>query len=167
MLERSVGGNTILVFRDGKEVLEKRDKLLAYLGVDGIIRIRENEYREIDTAKKYFAHFNLECTNHEVDKKYIFGKIIRAGSYNVTNGMEILPLISLENAYTVKCLDAKNYLTYKDITPEYFLYSLPSIQNVNELKSIIFARYSESLPNLSKEEIEKLGVGYTLLGFEK
>ncbi|MEK9181628.1 MAG: hypothetical protein AAB786_01265 [Patescibacteria group bacterium] len=167
MLSRSIENNKILILEDGKEVLKEKAEVLVFLGVDGMIRIKGNEFKEIDVAKKYLGHFNLECTDHEVGKRYALVKILRSGNYNTVNGVQVLPLLSLENAYITKCVDVKNYLKYDDIILEFFAYSLLDIQNTEELKSVIFKRYSESLPNLTKEEIEKLGVGYTLLSFGK
>jgi len=168
MLIRSIEDNQILVQnQQGEEVVLKEDEFLASLGLDGIIRISVDEYKNIDTSLEYFAHFNLENTGHIVGDTYLLTKIIRNGKYSISTGDQVLPLLNTENCYVGKCVDVKNYLKYEELDESYFKYSMSNIKNVDDLKQIIIQRYSKSMPALSNEEIINLGVGYTLLKIVK
>lgn len=167
MHKRSTDNTNVLILRDGVEVLENKFKLYDTMSVDGFVRIPENEFYKIDITKKYFTHFNLEQTTHEKGKNYALVRLLRHGYYDEENKIEVLPLLSLENIFVVECVDVKNYLKYSEINTEYFLYSLSSMKNVEDLKKIIHERYDISMPNLSKEDMEALGVGYTLFCFNR
>jgi hypothetical protein len=49
----------VLVLVDGEEVLMDREAFLKKFGVDGIVRIVDAEFADIDIAGGEFGHFNL------------------------------------------------------------------------------------------------------------
>ncbi len=165
MINRSRDENKILILENGTEVLKDKNEFFGGVGVDDVIRVRADEYAGIDAGKEYLAVFNLEWTDSKVGEKFLVLKILRPGSYDQSSGREILPLLTLEDSHIMECLESKNYLKYEDITPDFFKYSLPGIQGVQALKETIYKRYHESMPGLSKEKIESLGVAYRLLKF--
>ncbi len=127
----------------------------------GVIRIPEEEYAGFPDGD-LFTHFNLEMTSCEVGKYYLFPRIVHHG-YLVQTGEEELPQLSFENIYRAECLEVRNHVPYKSLTPEDFTYSFKHIQNVEELKTYILKRYQKSKPNLSSEEILSRGVSRMLL----
>ncbi len=166
MPPRSNNSDKILVLENEQEVFKDKVQTRADLGVDGFIRIRENEFVNIDKGAIFLAHFNLQHTSHEVGKVYGLVKILRNGHYSGVDSVEVLPLLDLSQVYIAEGVEVQNHLSYEDLTNEHFKHSLPNIKNVDNLKDVICDRYCESMPNLNKEEIVKLGVGFTLLKFK-
>ena len=163
-LVREFRTNNILVWEDGKESLQPRRDVLAAFAVDGIIRIQEADYDKIpDTT--YFGHFNLETAGHLVGKTYILPKILRSGSYSPMTREERLPLLTFENVRKGICLECKERLSYEEVLPEFFAYSMTDVKDIPSLKRVIVERYKTSLPDLSEAEILSRGVAFTLLRF--
>ncbi len=165
MPPRSNNSDKILVLENGQEIFKDKNQARIDLGVDGFIRIRENEFNDIDRSVGFLAHFNLQHTSHQVGKVYGLVQILRNGHYSSVDSVEVLPLLDLSNVYITECVDVKNHLNYEDLSFEYFKYSLPNIKNIDNSKDVICDRYCKSMPSLNKEEIQNLGVGYTLLKF--
>lgn len=150
-------------------ILDKKKKLilteksfLSQMGADGTIRIENKQYKYLPKGK-YLVHFNLEQCRHKVGYVYALPRIIEHGYFSKTRNKQELPLLSFENIIFGKCLKVREKLKYLDLKSKDFKYSFSNIKTVAQLKRSILTRYSKSMPDLTKEQILKLGVSYTLL----
>lgn len=130
--------------------------------IDGVIRIVREEYSEIDTSLPYFTHFNLEFGGHKIGARYALPKIIERGYYRSSDD-EVPPTLSFNKALVGVCVRVCEHVPYQAFRPEDFRYSMKHIQNVEQLKKAIIARYSVSMPDLSEKEILLRGVAMTIL----
>ena len=165
-LTRERPQGNILILDAGKEVIVESAELLARFGVDGIIRIRDAEYAGINKALGYLGHFNLETAGNVVGSRNALPRIIRQGHYDVTSGVEVLPLLSFEQIYTAVCVRCEERIAYDDLTAEYFQYPIGDVRDAPALKTLMLDRYGRSLWGVSNEELLARGVAYTLLRFE-
>ncbi len=164
-LTREHPQGSILVLDQGKEVVVESAELLARLGVDGIIRIRESEYSGINKELGYLGHFNLETAGHIVRAQYALPRIIRSGFFDTRTGEEQQPLLSFDNTLTAVCMRCDERLSYDALTPKYFQYPLKHVSDVGALKQVILERYTKSVHGVSEGELLMRGVAYTLLRF--
>jgi hypothetical protein len=133
--------------------------------VDGVIRILEEEYKDIDHTLPFFTHFNLEFSGHRIGAKYILPRIIEQGYYRTPDD-EVLPVLSFEGAIVGTCTGIREHVPYKTLRDKDFQYSMKHIQNMSELKKAILGRYGVSMPNLTEKEILNLGLAITTLRLE-
>ncbi len=155
-----------LLLRIGeKEILVDFAHLLQKLGrshVSGIVRIPAEEYASIDPRGGRFAHFNLEETDFETDKRYVFPKILRPGRRDQFGNVLQPPLLSFEDIYLGTCIDLEHHLPYDALTSAHFAHSMSSIKTVEALKSAMLRRYRETRPYLREREIFEKGVSFSL-----
>ena len=137
-----------------KEFLQKNE-------IDGIIRIRREDFIFFETNPKFLTHFNLQSTSHKKGKIYALPLIVKQGFFD--GKKEVSPILSFENNFIAECLEVKNNIRYKDLKQEDFKDSFPSIQNITQLKKVIVKRYSKSIPNLSQQKILSMGIAITKL----
>ena len=137
-----------------KEFLQKHE-------VDGIIRIREEDFVFLETNLEFLTHFNLQSTGHKKGKIYALSLIVKQGFFD--GKKEVSPILSFEKYFIAECLEVKNKFKYEDLKQEDFEYCFPNIQNVAQLKKVIVKRYSESMPNLSQQKILSMGIAITKL----
>ncbi len=161
-LHENITARKVLLLIDGKEELINYDELLERFGVQGVVRIPEDEFNTMNDESKLFGHFNLEKTNHEIGAKYLIVKMLRNGEYGDEKEAEIPPLLSLDGAYIVECLEAENHLPYSQLSSNYFDHSIPNITDESTLQLAVLKRYSQSRKNLPEEEIISKGVAFTL-----
>lgn len=134
----------------------------AKLGVDGSIRIRKEEYDNIETYLPYYTHFNLEYAGNRIGARYAMPRIMVQGYYRDEDD-ELPPLLSFENILYGVCVRKKERIPYHELTPTDFAYAMRSIKTTDDLKRLMLSRYKVSMPNLLPEEILKLGVSVTTL----
>jgi len=137
-----------------KEFLQKND-------LSDIIRIQKEDFVFFKTNPKLLTHFNLQFTGHQVGNIYALSLIVKPGFFDGKE--EVQPLLSFEDVPIAECIEVRNNLNYDDLKQEDFKHSFPNIKNVEHLKKVIVKRYSQSMPNLSKEKILSLGVAITKL----
>jgi hypothetical protein len=153
--------NILVIFK--KKIFQLNEKeFLSEIGAQGIIRIEDRQYKYLPKGN-LVAHFNLEECGHKIGDTYALPRIIKHGYYSKIKNKEELPVLSFKKIIFGKCIAVKEKLKYNDITLEDYKYSFTNIKNDKQLKKQILKRYSQSMPDLSKEGILKLGVSYTLL----
>lgn len=156
MIQRESHGDDILIFDGEREVYVKRNVLLEEMEVDGIIRIQKDDFQSISFP---YTHFNLEHTGHQVGKTYALMKIIRSGHYSQQE--EVLPLLDKSSYIKVVCTKAHNFISYDEI--DSYLIEYGSNFPKEHIKEVILKRYSQSLPNVTQQQIIKAGVALTKL----
>jgi hypothetical protein len=134
--------------------------------IDGVIRIIAEEYHQIDTSLPYYAHFNVEFCGHKIGARYVLPKIVARGYY-LGHEDEVPPTLSFKSTLIGMCIGVRERLPYSALRPEDFRYAMKHIQNVEQLKKAIVARYSVSMPGLSEHEILERGVAMTTLRLEE
>ncbi len=152
---------TCLVLQNGQEGIVDVAPTLNLLGITSNIRILDSEYKSIDSRDDYFTHFNMEKGLHLIGKIYALPRILRSGFIN--KDREVPPLLSFEDIYLAECIEAKDFVDYKDLPSDVFRYSMKHIKDVKSLKQAIINRYRISRPLLSQDEILSKGVGVTYL----
>lgn len=157
----------ILVLVDDQEVLFDQEVFLEKLEVEGVIRIPKVEFSQIKFKDGLFAHFNLEKTNHVAGSKYVLMPIERSGVQLSDVQEEILPLLSMDSAIVVECVEVQHNLGYDQLTSDHFRYSIDGLGDKEALLARIQERYGASRRDLLAEDIKSAGVGYTLLKFLK
>ncbi len=151
--------NQIVIQEKGLIFTFPMDDFLQKNKIEGVIRIQKEDYIFLHKELQYFTHFNLQWTNHRSGLIYALPLIVKPGYY--TDEKEVLPILSFENCLIAKCLEVREYLNYEEITSEDFKFSLPTIQNIEELKKALIKRYSQSLPSFPTEKLLSLGVVIT------
>ena len=129
--------------------------------IDGIIRIRKEEYAVLPDNVTHITHFNLGYAGHKKGAVYALPLIIKPGIF--TKEEDIKPILRFENCVIAKCVGCRNNVSYDQIREEDFIHSFPSIKNRDELKQAILRRYTQSMPDLSLQKILSLGVAITEL----
>lgn len=162
-LQRESDSHSILLLENGREVYRSEKEVYARYGVEGIIRIRDDEYAGIDPKLGYLGHFNLETAGNVIGSKNALPRIVRSGHYDVTTKEELLPLLSFDDIYYAVCEQCEERLSYDELTEEHFRYPLGNVRNAEDLKRVILARYRKSLHGVSDSEILARGVAFTLL----
>ncbi len=145
-------------YADSKKYLEEK---IDKVRIDGIIRIKNEEYISINRDEKYLTHFNLQVSHHKVGFIYALPRIIKSGYF--TQKEERLPDLSFDNIVIAECVQVKEYLKYEELNESHFKYSFKTIKNTKELQKVILSRYCKSMPELTKKEILSLGVSMTKL----
>lgn len=154
----------VLLSEDGKEVGYGYQEVIDRLGVDGLIRIPETEFDDLMNTRNEVAHFNLGTTNHEKGKRYAFVKILRNGTYATETTDEMPPLLSLDGAIIMECVEVENALSPASLTSDRFEYSYAGIADEATLKAALIRRYGQtSSTGLTEADIEARGMAYTLL----
>lgn len=146
---------------NGDEMLLDYAAFLEHFNITSVVRIPSAEFDQINLQNPSFDHFNLGKTHHQVGERYLVLKIVRHGSLTAGGTKEVPPLLSLDRAFIVECEKVENNVSYADLTPEHFTYALPTTPDLETLRPTIHNRYKTSRPDLTGEEMEKLGVGYT------
>ena len=155
-----------VLFEDGLTVTVRCNLYHAKIGVDNAIRIRKEEYDDIDIYLQYFTHFNLEYGGMKIGQKYALPKILVQGYYK-SDEDELPPLLSFEDFLIGTCVRVKENVAYDELTAVDFEYSMRSIRSPKDLQNAILRRYRVSMPLLSDQEIIKMGVSVTTLRFER
>ena len=156
------GDNTYVVIESGQTSVISTGLLDAKLGIGGSIRIRKEEYDNIETYLPYYTHFNLEYAGNSIGARYALPRIMVQGYYR-SDEDELPPLLSFEDILYGTCVRKKERVQYRDLTATDFAYSMRSIKTVDDLTRVIISRYKHSMPSLTKEEILSLGVSVTTL----
>lgn len=152
--------NPVYFIKNGDKITKiNKDKFLKKYNLHLVIRFHPEEFSKM--PNNYLVHFNLQHTGHIKGRLYALVKINKSGFF--TPEKEVPPILDLNNFFIVKCIEAKNNLSYEDLTSKDFKHSFRHIKNIKQLKKIILRRYSKSLPHLSKEEILSQGIAITKL----
>ena len=139
-----------------------KNYFLESIGVDSIIRIPTSDFPYI-TEKKFYAHFNLNMSNHIPWKIYALPKIVEFWYYNADTGEEKLPLLYFWDGIKWKCISVEERLSYLDITSKHLENALDYIKNVQDLRKHILWRYTKSMQWYTDDQLINLWVSYTLL----
>lgn len=161
MKRKKSTGNILIVDNKRKRVVGEKS-FLSQLGVSGMIRIENTQYRYFPQGR-FLAYFNLEKCGHEVGKVYALLRIMKHGHYSGIKNIEQFPLLSFKKIIFGKCIKVEQKLKYADLKQKHFKYSFSNIKNTKQLKDSILARYTKSLPDLDPTQILNLGISYTLL----
>lgn len=135
------------------------EQYLAAHGLDGVVRIPQDEYGGIP-RDGYLAHFTLEITTVEAGKRYALPRILRHGYLH--GGVEVLPKLSFDDSYFGECLEVRNRISYDALVQKDFEHSLRHIQSAESLKHYILERYRASKPDLTPHDILSRGVARIL-----
>lgn len=138
--------------------------LNAKCGVDGVIRILNTEYDDIDVRLPVYTHFNLEYCGHHVGSIYGLPRILTQGYFKSIDDEEP-PILSFNTMLIGKCVQVKEHVSYSALTPMDFEHAMRSLRTVDAVQRAIVERYSVSMPLLSPEEIIARGVAVTTLCF--
>ena len=161
IIQRELSNSKINILINNKETLIPSKSFFKNFPTNKCIRIQKDEFDSIPNIGEEFTHFNLQISNHKEGEIYILPKILKSGF--LKKGKEKLPLLEFDNCYIGKCIEVKENIPYNKLKKEDFKTSFKHIQNISQLKKEIIKRYSKSLPELSSEEILKLGVSKTKL----
>lgn len=153
----------VLVLIGGEEIMMDASSFLESYGVDGFIRIPEEEFGDINLKSGFVGHFNLEKTNHVVGKTYLLMPILRKGVSGTEEQPEQLPLLSTEGAVKTECVEVQNYLSYDALDQHHFANAMKKMSDKASVKTAIIKRYGDVRSDLSPEEFDRRGVGFTLL----
>lgn len=155
---------TVLLQEGNEEVKCGYQAVCERLGVDGLIRIPAAEFAALVAAGETVAHFNLGSTNHQPGKRYAFVKIVRNGKYKTDTDDETPPLLSLEGARVMECIEVAHALEPAALTKGHFEYSYASITDVATLKAALLRRYGPTRRGgLTEADVASSGVAFTLL----
>lgn len=141
--------------------------VLQKIGISGPIRVFEKEFKDIQFTDGLYGHFNLAETGHVVGQTYLLVQIIQSGISNDNPDKEVLPLLSFDKAIIVECVEVQNNIPFEKLDSHYFTHSMKGVLNPEILLERIYDRYKDSRPGLTKEMVQRMGVGYTLLRFIK
>lgn len=162
IIKRELPSTHKRILLNGEQLtLENSDPYFDALPSRHFIRIREDEYPFLPGVGHTYTHFNLSPAFHIPGLTYMFPIILETGYFD--GEKEVLPLISLDNAYIVECIGFETFRAYKDLKDEDFKFSASNIHDAEDLKKIIIKKYSKSMPTLSEEEILAKGVSITTL----
>jgi hypothetical protein len=133
-----------------------------------IIRLTSFEKKNIKSKSKYLTLFYYKNTTVKKGENYEVPTILKYGKRFLSkdgnkNKIEVLPKLSFKNSFRVKCIEVKNHIAYEDLSNNIFKYSLKNIQNIEQLQKSILRRYKISRPFLTKKEIVKGGIAYTIV----
>jgi hypothetical protein len=159
---RSLDSNLVLIEIEGAEQTIPEDSFYAEHGIAGLIRIEETDFASVP-AHGLFGHFNVKNCSHVPGKNYGVIKLLRHGFFKESAREEQLPLLSALGMRVGICKEVQQNLSYDQLNEHHFQYSFPTIKSVEELQKAILARYQNSLPELSSDEILARGVSFTLL----
>jgi hypothetical protein len=146
-------GNYII--ENGAENFYSKSGIIEKFGADNVIRIPQSEWGEIDFSNKYLDHFYLGETSILLGEKYLLCKVIDSSK----------PLLTLDGSRYVKVVELKKNISYQDVSDVCFKYSLKHIENIYDLKEILFKRYKTSRPYMGDEEIKNSKISYSRLEF--
>ena len=152
---------SIPIYKDGAVDQLSLEQIKSIYSVANIIKIRAQEFSDLDGLPHRFTHFNFEYTDHKRNEIYLVVKIRRGGYFD--GEREQMPLIELDGAYRMRCINVINGLRYSEIPDDLFKFSLPHVQSVTELRETILSRYKVSLSHLTDKEKIRRGVGVTEL----
>lgn len=159
---KRAGKEPYLLVKIGRKVRKIKTKnILSRYGATACIRIHKKEFKNIDSKKKYYTHFNLQKTGHKKGRTYVITKIVKRGFY--TKKKEVKPVLSFDDCIIAKCISVKENVSYEKLTKKIFEYSMKNIKNIKQLQRAIISRYGKSMPDLSKKKILSLGVAITTL----
>ncbi|MBI2146100.1 hypothetical protein HYU22_02040, partial [Candidatus Woesearchaeota archaeon] len=140
-------------------ITPSKRKFLKQYKLTNVIRLRPKEYAAIPLNATYLTLFNLQHTHHQPGKRYALPVIVTPGYYRKDD--EVLPVLSFQNCLVGECIQAKNGLSYQELSAKDFTHSLTTIQNRVQLQLHIFKKYCQSMPDLSEKGIVSLGVALT------
>lgn len=148
---------------EGKEItIFDENIFMKNNGFNGVIRIQQKEFENINLKNKFYTHFNLQKSEHKVGDTYLLPKIVTRGYFKSDDDYK-LPVLDFENCLIGKCVEVRECLKYDKLKKEDFEFAMKHIKDIESLKQTIVERYSYSMPNLSKEEIISKGVSLTKL----
>ena len=156
--------DTSMILMMGKKEITifEENTFMKNNGFDGVIRIQQKEFENINSKNKFYTHFNLQKSQHKVEEIYLLPKIVTRGYFKSDVDYK-LPILDFENCYIGKCVEVKENVNYEKLKKEDFEFAMKHIIDISSLKKAIVERYSYSMPNLSKEEIISKGVSLTKL----
>ncbi len=150
--ERGSGNPNLLLDFDGSESEVPAELVLARFDVSEIVRVPIGEYPKVAKPGQTFTHFNLQIHADVEDTKVALAKIKRHG-YFIKPGKERLPLLSLQDIWLAKTTLFIPATTYEDIPKDVFASTIGNVHNANEVRQLIWNRYSYVLPAKSRFEI--------------
>lgn len=159
------GSKHIGIYRvgEGRGVVDiSSDEFNATNNIDGVIRIIKDEYTSIDPSLPFYTHFNLEFCGHRIGSTYALPRIIAQGHFR-SHDDEVTPTLNFDNCYIATCTSVREHVPYRTLREKDFLYSMKHIKDPESLKKAILKRYQVSMPELSREQILKMGVAITTL----
>ncbi len=167
-IERATRGSesSYFIVDDGETKEISAELFNAEKGTENLIRIRKEEFDDIDRHSPFFTHFNLQMAGNRIGAKVAIVKILVQGYYRGP-GDELPPLLSFDDVIRASVVRTKEYVSYDELTPHDFEFSMTTIKDVESLKRAILRRYSASMPGLGEAEMLSLGVGVTTLRLER
>ena len=153
--------SSIGIFDDAGERVVATNEAHSRLGVDGLIRLHEDDYALLDRVGREFVHFNLERTTNRVGSRYALVPILRAGARSVDG--EVLPVVDLRRFRTGTCTEVLQRVPLSCVTPGQLAFSLPGIRSVEQLGAALVRRYGAMFPDLDDERIAAHGCAVTRL----
>lgn len=157
-IKRGKQYQSFLVQENGGIVSISLKEIQEKTGAVNLVRIQADEYKHIDPSNHFLTHFNLEDTDVIPGNTYLLPKIIEVGYFDHITEEEKDPIMSFEDIFITKCITVDNNIKYEDIDSDSFEFSMGHIKNISQLKEVTWNRYHKSMPRLTKEEVEKLGV---------
>lgn len=160
--DRGNGISLIRVFQNDLEIHTTKEELVKLVPVQAIIRIRLCDYPSTAKPGTLLTHFGLTTVNEFASQQAILAKIVEHGFFRA-NGDELPPLLSFQEVWLSTIEQCIEQTSYDDLPADCFDNTIGDVTDLVSLKAAILGRYSDTLPDLSKEQILEKGVSLRYL----
>lgn len=151
--------------KNGQLIIDK-ELMCRMIGTQKAVRVTKKEYPEEAIEGTLLYHFGLPLNADFVGTKVSLARIIEHG-YFLRDGQEKMPLLSFENVWQAVIQERIALTTYDKLSDKFFTNSIGGATDIEGVKKLILARYRNSLPDLTDEEILNRGVSVRLLKLVK
>lgn len=157
-------GTTLPFFRvltnNGQVVIDK-DLVSQMVGAKKVVRVTRAEYPDSVPSGTLIYHFGLPIDADFVGTIVSLAKIVEFGYFR-KDGDEKIPLLSFANVWQAEVQERIPEMTYDDLSERFFKKSIGGATDAASVKKIILARYRNSLPDMTDEEILARGLSVRL-----
>jgi hypothetical protein len=136
----------------------------ARLGVNGLIRLHQQDYDLVEELEHEYVHFNLEATLNESGKSYAIVPIVRSG-HRAKNGEEVVPVLDLRRHRIGLCKEVLQGVAIEQVPEEHFTHSIRGIRTIVDLNKALIERYAPLFPHLQAEQLLLRGCAITRICF--
>lgn len=146
--------------KNGQVVIDK-DLVSQMMGAEKIVRVTRDEYPEDVPRGTLIYHFGLPIDADFVGTTVSLARIIEFGYFR-KDGDERIPLLSFANVWQAVVKQRIAATTYDKLSEKFFRNSIGGATDIASVKKLILARYRNSLPDMTDEEILAHGVSVRL-----
>ena len=146
----------------GVSAIVATQTLLQRYDVDGIIRLRADDFALLGGASGPFVHFNLGSTLNREGERYVLLPIVKQGQ-RLPDGTEVLPVVDPDRFRVGVCVSVQQRVPIGDVTAADFEHSLPSLRSAVQLRAVLLMRYRPMFPEMGDDAILSHGCAVTRL----